>query len=57
MDEVTKFGLLGIAVAVLSISSTVLTIFGLANIALGCEIGAGVTLILMMVNAVRFLRG
>ena len=57
MDNVTKFGLLGIAVALLSISSTVLTIFGLANIALGFEIVAGVMLICMIVNAVKFLRG
>lgn len=56
MDNVTKFGLLGIAVALLSISSTVLTIFGLANIALGFEIAAGVMLVCMIVTAVKFLR-
>lgn len=57
MDHVTKFGALGISVAVLSIGSTVLTIFGLANIALGFEIAAGVMLVCMIVNAVKFLRG
>lgn len=56
MDNVTKFGACGIAVALLSISSTVLTMCGLTNIAIGFDIAAGVTLILMMVNAVKFLR-
>lgn len=57
MDYVTKFGAFGISVAVLSIGSTVLTIFGLANIAIGLEVAAGVMLIGMIVNAVKFLRG
>lgn len=57
MDHVTKFGAFGIAVAVLSISSTVLTMFEMTNIALGFEIAAGVMLIGMIVNAVKFLRG
>ena len=57
MDEVTKFGVYGIAVAVFSIGSTVLTMCGLMNIALAFEVGAGVMLILMLVNAVKFLRG
>ena len=56
MDEVTKFGVYGIAVAVFSIGSTVLTMCGLTNIALAFEVGAGVMLILMLVNAVSFLR-
>lgn len=56
MDNVTKFGLFGIAAALLSISSTVLTMCGITNIALGFEVGAGVMLILMLVNAVSFLR-
>lgn len=56
MDVAIIFGILGIAVAVLSIISSVLTIFGLTNIALAFEVGAGVMLILMLVNAVSFLR-
>ena len=56
MDGAIIFGIIGIAVAVLSIISSVLTLFGLANIALATEIGAGVMLILMLVNAVSFLR-
>ena len=56
MDGSIIFGILGIAVAVLSIISSVLTIFGVANIALAAEIGAGVMLILMLINAVSFLR-
>lgn len=56
MDDVTKFGVYGIAVAVFSIGSTVLTMCGLTNIALAFEVGAGVMLILMLVNAVSFLR-
>ena len=56
MDEVTKFGVYGIAVAVFSIGSTVLIMCGLMNIALAFEVAAGVMLILMMVNAVSFLR-
>ena len=56
MDEVTKFGVYGIAVAVFSIGSTVLTMCGLTNIALAFEVATGMTLILMMVNAARFLR-
>lgn len=57
MDDVTKFGVYGIAVAVFSIGSTVLTMCGITNIALGFEVGAGVMLILMIRNAVKFLRG
>ena len=56
MDEVTKFGVYGIAVAVFSIGSTVMTMFGLMNIALAFEVATGGMLILMLVNAVSFLR-
>lgn len=56
MDDVTKFGACGIAVAVFSIASTIMTILGKTNVALGLEIAAGVLLILMFINAVNFLR-